>query len=315
MKLTKQERIAVLVIAVVIILVLGVIFFVVPKFEQIGADSAALVSKQAEFAAAVNRANTKDQLGQDVIAAYDEGRNIADMFFEEMQPYEADDEIRDFIQYCKDNGVNIAVDSLSIGVPSTATLGVSFFTEPEVTYDLKTYATQGREIPEDVIKAQERDALLRSYLSSSQTVGSITVSFQVTTLTQEDMLKFVDIINNYQKKEDGGTVRKAICLANGLSITYDEVQEKYDELVDDLTKKAATDAAAQIQKETGEKVNINTETDNTDNADNNEEDDEEKDTSFEKNTYQLSVTLTMYSIERMEDPTDQLAAQDAQVVQ
>ena len=315
MKLTKQERIAVLVIAVVIILVLGVIFFVVPKFEQIGADSASLVSKQAELAAAVNRANTKDQLGQDVIAAYDEGRNIADMFFEEMQPYEADDEIRDFIQYCKDNGVNIVVDSLSIGSPSTSTLGVSFFSEPEVTYDLKTYATQGRETPEEVLEAQAREALLRSSLSSTQTVGAIDVSFQVTTLTQEDMLKFVDIVNNYQKKEDGGTVRKAIYLASGLSVTYDEVQDKYDKLVDELTTKAAADAATQIQKDTGEKVNTNTDANNTDNPANGDEEEEKKDTSFDKNTYQLSVTLTMYSIERMEDPTDQLAAQDAQVVQ
>ena len=314
MKLTKQERIAVLVIAVILILVLGVIFFVVPKFEQIGADSAALVSKQAELTAAVNRANTKEQLGQDVITAYDEGRNIADMFFEEMQPYEADDAIRDFIQYCKDNGVNIAVDSLNIGTPTTSTLGVSFFSEPEVSYDLKTYATQGRETPEEVLEAQARDALLKSSLASTQTVGAIDVSFQVTTLTREEMLKFVDIVNNYQKKEDGGTVRKAIYLASGLSVTYDEVQEKYDKLVEELTTKASADAATQLQKDTGEKVKTNNEGNNTDNPANGDEE-EEKNATFDENTYQLSVTLTMYSIERMEDPTDQLAAQDAQVVQ
>lgn len=67
MKLTKQERIAVLVIAVIILLVLGVIFFIVPKFNEIGTDSVSLVNKQKELAAAVERAGTKDQLGQDVI--------------------------------------------------------------------------------------------------------------------------------------------------------------------------------------------------------------------------------------------------------
>ena len=313
MKLTKQERIAVLVIAVIILLVLGVIFFIVPKFNEIGTDSASLVNKQKELAAAVERAGTKDQLGQDIITAYDEGRNIADMFFEEMQPYEADDEIREFIQYCKDNGVNIAVDSLSIGSPSVSSLGVNFFTEPEVVYDLKTYATQGQQETEEELAAAARTALLKSALSSTQTVGSISVSFTVTTLNDEDMLKFVDIVNNYVKQENGNNVRKAIRLSSGYSVTYSEVQEKYSELVSDLSEKASKDAAAQIKKDTGENVVIdNTGNDAAANDDANKEDEEKKDSSFEGNTRQMTVTLTMYSIERMQDPTDQLAAQDAQ---
>lgn len=313
MKLTKQERIAVLVIAVIILLVLGVIFFIVPKFNEIGTDSASLVNKQKELAAAVERAGTKDQLGQDVIAAYDEGRNIADMFFEEMQPYEADDEIRNFIQYCKDNDVNITVDSLSIGSPSVSTLGVNFYTEPTVVYDLKTYATQGQQETDEELAAEARAALLQSQLSSTQTVGSIDVTFTVTTLNDEDMLKFVDIVNNYVKQENGSNVRKAIRLSSGYSVTYSEIEEKYSELVADLTESAAKDAAAQIQKDTGEKVTTdNTGNEAAANVEGNEEEEEKKDNSFEGNTRQMGVTLTMYSIERMQDPTDQLAAQDAQ---
>ena len=317
MKLTKQERIAVLVIAVIILLVLGVIFFIVPKFNAIGTDSATLVNKQVELAAAVERANTKDQLAQDVIAAYDEGRNIADMFFEEMQPYEADDEIREFVQYCKDNGVNIAVDSLAISSPSVASLGVNFYTEPEVVYDLKTYATQGREASEEDIEAQNREAILQAALSSTQTVGAIDVSFTVTTLNDEDMLKFVDIVNNYQKEENGNNVRKAIRLSSGYAVTYSDVEKEYAEIAAEILDKSAADAAVQIQKDTGEKVNTG---DNGGNAENNQNEndkdkEEEKDTTFEGNTRQMGVTITMYSIERMQDPTDQIAAQDAQAVQ
>jgi len=139
MKLSKQERIAVLVIAVVILLGLGIFLFIVPKFEAIGTSSASLLNKQAELQTDIDRAATKEKLGEDVINAYNDGRNIADMFFEEMKPYEADNEIREFIQYCKDNGVNIAVDSLSIGAPTVSTLGVSFSTEPVVEYDLKLH--------------------------------------------------------------------------------------------------------------------------------------------------------------------------------
>ena len=49
MKLSKQERIAVLVIAVVILLGLGIFLFIVPKFEAIGTSSASLLNKQVEL--------------------------------------------------------------------------------------------------------------------------------------------------------------------------------------------------------------------------------------------------------------------------
>ena len=127
------------------------------------------------------------------------------------------------------------------------------------------------------------------------------------------MLKFVDIVNNYVKQENGSNVRKAIRLSSGYSVTYSDIEEKYSELVADLTESAAKDAAAQIQKDTGEKVTTdNTGNEAAANVEGNEEEEEKKDNSFEGNTRQMGVTLTMYSIERMQDPTDQLAAQDAQ---
>lgn len=69
----------------------------------------------------------------------------------------------------------------------------------------------------------------------------IDVSFTVTTLNSDDMLKFIDIINDYYKQEDGGMMRKAIRLSNGLSITDTDVEKKYADYVDDLTAKAEKD--------------------------------------------------------------------------
>ena len=321
MKLSKQERIAVLVIAVIILLGLGIFLFIVPKFEAIGTSSASLLNKQVELQTDIDRAATKDQLGIDVKQAYDDGRDIADMFFEEMKPYQADDEIREFIQYCKDNGVNIAVDSLVIGNPSVSTLGVSFFTEPAVEYDLKTYATQGQEPSAEENEAQNRDAIMQAALSGTQTVGSIDVSFTVTTLNSDDMLRFIDIINDYNKQEDGGDVtRKAIRLSNGLTITDSDVEKKYADYISDLNTKAAKDGIARLEKDTGKTVGQGKEDSTANNTadeaagetNNNTAKDNTKTTTFEENTCQLSVTLTMYSIERMQDPTDQLSAQNNQ---
>lgn len=318
MKLSKQERIAVLVIAVIIILGLGIFLFIVPKFEAIGTSSAALINKQTELQETIDRAATKDQLGEDVKKAYDEGRDIADMFFQEMKPYQADNEIREFLQYCSDSGIKVAVDSLQISEPSVSTLGVSFATEPEVTYDLKTYATQGREMSEEELAEQNRTQIMQAALSTAQTVGSIEVSFTATVLTDEDMLKFIDAINDYNKQEDGKTTRKAMRLSNGFTFTDSEVEAKYAEYVADLTTKALNDGNKQLAKDTGKKVSgtddKNTTADNnTENADNtNNNKDNEDVTTFEQNTRQVTVTIVMYSIERMADPTEQLSAQNAQ---
>ena len=45
MRLSKQERMAVLVIAVIIILGLGIFLFIVPSFKSIGTSNASLTSK------------------------------------------------------------------------------------------------------------------------------------------------------------------------------------------------------------------------------------------------------------------------------
>ena len=88
MKLSKQERIGVLIIAVIIILVLGVIFFIVPKVEEVGISQQQLDSKKVEYQAALDKAALKDGLKDQVIEAYETGRDAADMFFEAM-PMEA----------------------------------------------------------------------------------------------------------------------------------------------------------------------------------------------------------------------------------
>lgn len=161
---------------------------------------------------------------------------------------------------------------------------------------------------------------MQAALASTQAVGSIDVSFTVTTLNSDDMLKFIDIINDYYKQEDGGMMRKAIRLSNGLSITDTDVEKKYADYVDDLTAKAEKDGKSRLEKDTGKTVGKQDQNANNNNAAddgdgetaNTNNKNEDKTTTFEENVCQVDVTLTMYSIERMQDPTDQLSSQNNQ---
>lgn len=327
MRLSKQERIAVLVIAVIIILGLGIFLFIVPQFQNIGTDTAALVNKQQELQTARDKAATKADLKEQVIEAYKDGQDIADMFFEEMKPYEADNEIRNFIQYCKDNGVKVSVDSMTISSPVVSELGVTFTDEEQITYDLKT-AARGESADQEASEEEQRMNILRDALANTQSVASIDVTFTVSALDPDTLISFADLVNDY-KKADDGNVRKAIRLSSGLAVQYPDVETKYNKVIDDMSLDLNYDALkeladkhdikiaskADLKKALGLDEGTTTAAAEGDGenaaAANNNKDDEI--TEFpEEYIYSAEVTVTLYSLERMQDPTDKLIAQDQQ---
>ncbi len=322
MKLSKQERIGVLIIAVVIILVLGVIFFVVPKFDEVGASRVNLENKQKEYQAAVDKAAGRDGLKQSIIDAYEKGRDSADMFFTEMTPYELDNEVRAFIDYCKKNKLEILVEDMTVTQAGVEALSISFFEDtPTAQYDLKIYAQQGQAQTEEQIAAANRKNILMSALATSQNVAASKASFQFATLSAEDYIKFVDLVNNYEKTENGKKIRKALTV-NGLNIAYEDVMEEYADIMDEIEADVLSDVdgvlkdyakehdfEADIDENKDKPADGNTPAAGTDANKEDEDEDDKKGIEDILQTY--SVTLTFYCVERMQDPTELLDAQDA----
>ena len=302
MKLSKQERLGILIVAVILILGLGTWLFIVPKVEALNASSTTLTTKQTELDDAKAEAARKDPLKQQVLDAYKEGESLADMFFEEMTTYEADMEFRAFLEQCKSN---ILVESISVSEPTTSTLAPEYFTKDEVIYPLKTYVTQGLEKTEEEIASEERWNELKNALGVSQTVGSITVDFTVNTVEPEDLLAFADEVNNYIKLENGKDTRKAMIL-NGASITLPLVEDQYQQLITQIDEESMEEAIDQLYKHLGKKRPQGDDTGSS--SDDGEK--EEEEASPSDYYYQLSTSITFYSVERMQDPTEQLDAQE-----
>jgi len=301
MTLSKQERLGILIVAIILILGLGTWLFIVPKIEALNASSTTLTTKQTELDDAKAEAARKDPLKQQVLDAYKEGESLADMFFEEMTTYEADMEFRAFLEQCKSN---ILVESISVSEPTTSTLAPEYFTKDEVIYPLKTYVTQGLEKTEEEIASEERWNELKNALGVSQTVGSITVDFTVNTVEPEDLLAFADEVNNYIKLENGKDTRKAMIL-NGASITLPLVEDQYQQLITQIDEESMEEAIDQLYKHLGKK---RPQGDGTGSSD--DEEKEEEEASPSDYYYQLSTSITFYSVERMQDPTEQLDAQE-----
>lgn len=299
MKLSKQERIGILVVAVILILGLGIWMFIVPKIESVNNSNKTLASKELELQNAQSEAAMKESLKDQIMDAYEEGEDYANMFFEEMTTYQADAEFRAFLEQCE---ANVLVESITVGEPTTATLAPQYFEEEEVTYDLKTYVTQDIEKTDEEIASEERWTELQNALGVSQTVGVITVDFTVNALDPADLLAFADEVNNYFKVENGDSTRKAVKL-NGYSLSYPLNESMYEELITEIEAESMDEAIDLLCKYLGVRRNETIETAT-------EEKTDESDPSPTEYIYQLSTSVTFYSVERMQDPTEQLKAQE-----
>lgn len=303
MKLSKQERIATIVILILVILGVGIFVFIKPAFEGLGTTQKNLDNKKAEYNAAVEKAGRKAGLRTEIEAAYEKGEHLADMFFPELASYEADAAMRKFLAQCK---ANVVVEALEVEEPTTAILSPYFSVSEEVAYELKTYANQGAEPDEAEARRLARLADLQVALGSSQTIGASNVSFTVSAIDRDELLKFADEVNNYIVKENGKDTRKALIL-NGMSFECPEIEKEYDAKVDSINAEAEKIGKEALEKETGKKADkveteINTSGDDTS--------EKEGVVNVNECIYSVETSITFYSIERMQDPKSQLDKQD-----
>ena len=314
MKLSKQERIGALIIIVILILALGAWLLVKPKIETINTTRASLASKQQEYDADVQKQERKAPLREQILAAYEEGEHLADMFFPELSAYEADMAFREFLSQCT---AKVVVEDLQVSEPTTTTLSTNFYVNPGVEYDLKTYASQGADIDDAEAEILLRQTNLAAALGDAQTIGASQVNFTVSAIDQNELIKFADEINSYVMQENGSSTRKAIAM-NGLTLEYPLITAKYEKMVEELNAEAETEGKRALSAATGLPDENNKTTapnpgaaTGTDGAaaatgtNNNEENAEIVDY-----LYSYTDTLTFYCIERMQDPTPQLDAQD-----
>lgn len=325
MRLSKQERIAAITVVVLIIIVAGVFLFIKPRFEKISETKTALASKEREYNEAVNKAEQMEPLKTEILEAYNKGKNMADRFYPELPAYEADKKFQEFLSKSK---ANVLIEDVSVTDPSTATLSSYVYVPAGVQYALKDYVNQGQEAALD--PRLVRQAALQLILGEAQTIGATTVSFTVQAVTLEDLLKFIDEINDYNVSENGNTVRKTIELDN---VTFEDIMTHslYAGKALSLLNEAEPEAAKQFLENTGYKVANYVENDKNNSSSSAAPAEGEggegsgdalppvvkpgsdpKEDGIPLNYYHIKMpcTITFYSIEGMQDPAATLNEQD-----
>ena len=309
MRLSKQERIAAIVVLVLVILVAGVFIFIKPNIETINATKETLAIKEREYNDAVNKAAKKGQLREDILAAYDKGKNLADMFYPELAAYEADYELHEFLSNSK---AKILIEDLQVSAPTTGGLNSNLVAPSEVQYALKDYVNQGSN---GVVTDPSliRQAMIQVALGDPQTIGATTITLTVQAIDPQELLNFADEINRYQKSENGKSIRKAVELS-GISIKDEKTIAEYEALAEEILDEAEEAAAKVFKDKTGYTLRGSGNPNMVpgpivDGEGGAATGDEEAD--IVEYIYQMKCSITFYSIERMQDPTPTLDEQDA----
>lgn len=317
MKLSKQERIGLMIIIAVVILALGGFLMFKPKVEETIRNKETMETKQKDYDDKKAKADTNSTLRTQIMEAYENGIHTADMFFTEMDGYEVDDMFREFLEnreYTKpgedkpQSQAKVLVEELQISEISAETITPSFTTTVPITYPLKEFATQGGvTLSEKEAAAVLRKATLQSILSE-QTIGATTISFAAKAVSNDELIKFADEINNFTRDENGSSVRKAMMTKN-ISLVYNDVTKKYEDLVEEANKEAESEGKDVFHQVTGlnpsdgSSSNIPTPLPDGDN-------DGEQKSNVSNFISTWENTLMLYSVERMQNPQSILDAQD-----
>ena len=227
MKISKQEQILIVVFLVAAILGVGIFVFVLPNFNTIDTNNKQLAAVHLQHAATIDG---------EITDAYNEGKDLANKFFDDLTEYEADEIMRKFIA----KGKNITIEGLSISPFSTQALSVSVFTPTEVSYPLKDFANTVVETPEDAVtdlsKLTTRERVMyakqlqSALLAASEpvSVGSITVSFTAHSDKLQNLHDFADLLytgkyDDSIKDANGDVLGKAVSIS---SLTYQMEESK-----------------------------------------------------------------------------------------
>lgn len=247
MKISKQEQIVIIVLLVLAILGVGIFIFILPNFNNISVNNKNLDSVKEEYAELEAKLEHEKTIDDEIKAAYEEGKDLANTFYDDLTPYEADEIMRQFIAKGKD----ITISGLNISPFSTETLSVSVFTPSDVTYPLKDFADtvvtadEEEKIGAESLSATEKAMLAKKLtatkLASSEavTVGVADIKFTATSNKLQNLHDFTDMLNEgiYDEKilgSDGKPQRKAT-FVNGV--------------VFQITEKNAADKAAEGESE------------------------------------------------------------------
>lgn len=216
MKLSNKEKVILAVFLAIVIIVAGVFLIILPEYNNIEPNKNTLADAQTQRDQINQTLIREATIDQEIQTALDKANRFSGNFYDDLTTYQADMILRDILEATNLQAVNMAIADFSI-----TDLTLEEYVDAVVTYPLKdysgfvapeaidlssygiTYDEDGNiSVPEDFTLEDTKD-LLKDYMklllqTQTQTIGSITVSFDVKG-TRKDFIDFLDYVAELDK--------------------------------------------------------------------------------------------------------------------
>lgn len=149
MKLTNRDKFILTAVIVVVILILGSVFFIKPKIAEVNSAKATLAEMEQKKVDTEAKLNTLEGLKDQLTELAKNVDELQVNFFDEMQPYETDQHVREILD-------KAPVKIMSVTMSMPAPEGIApYLVYPSnvVAYDLKINSYFDGNVPQEVMDA------------------------------------------------------------------------------------------------------------------------------------------------------------------
>lgn len=192
MKLTKRDKLIVLVISLALIWGLGYFLLISPITTEVKASKAALDKATTDKTALNDKIELIPGFQNQINEYYNNSKSMTEYFVDSMVPYQVDQYMQPFL---KDNKIAVST-AITFEEPTTNTVNYYYFTPNALTYPIY----QAADINGNLAKQRMEELKDVAFLSNRQTEDVEFVRMAVDYKAKKnDILKFVDDIKAIDK--------------------------------------------------------------------------------------------------------------------
>lgn len=191
MKVTYREKIALIVVIVILVFVAGGMIFIKPALASITTANQQLTAKEQEKSSIELKINSSEDLKAKIQKAYKESKSLSDFFIDEIDTYQADQLLSPI---CDQSGIKIKSMKLDAAAPEE--VKAYNYAINEIIYNLKDDADINGTVSSVANTSQQPQAAVDPNSIDTLAVTNVTIEVEGTV---DNVFKFADKIKALNK--------------------------------------------------------------------------------------------------------------------
>ena len=245
MKLGYRERVALLVVLVILVFGVGIFAFIKPKIEKYNKNRDALKVLQDDWDNQCLQFDRIPGRQENIKKHYQEGLDISKNFTDEMNSVELDEFLREKFMNTdkfKEDKVKL-ISNFSVSDETTTSMNYYYVTPNIVTYPLVEYADLDGSLEEATKKIRRESDVLSTQTVEAAGAGESKLTVRI---NREDIMLLLDAVDEYRKAHNDAMLITGVTIADygfNEDVEEEEGEQEFVTAVDDEGNEVQVPAA------------------------------------------------------------------------